>query len=63
MKITGSQITMASSHYETSYSFRETLTMEVAASKDSGGVIRKTGIYLKESTGRVGTVNHIDLAV
>lgn len=27
------------------------------------GEIRKTGIYLKESSGSVGTINHIDLAV
>ena len=25
--------------------------------------IKKTGIYLKESTGEVGTINHVDLAV
>ena len=27
------------------------------------GILRKTGVYLKESTGKVGTVNHVDLAV
>ncbi|MFV0341733.1 MAG: hypothetical protein ACK5JH_02420, partial [Anaerocolumna sp.] len=27
------------------------------------GVLRKTGVYLKESSGAVGTMNHIDLAV
>ena len=27
------------------------------------GILRKTGVYLKESTGEVGTVNHVDLAV
>ena len=25
--------------------------------------IKKTGIYLKESTGAVGTLNHVDLVV
>ena len=25
--------------------------------------IKKTGIYLKESTGSVGTLNHVDLAI
>lgn len=29
----------------------------------TNGVLRQTGIYLKESTGAVGTVNHVDLAV
>lgn len=32
-------------------------------SNETKGAIRKTGIYLKESTGRVGTVNHVDLAI
>ena len=27
------------------------------------GVMRKTGIYLKESTGAVGTINHVDLSL
>ena len=27
------------------------------------GEIKKTGIYLKESTGSVGTLNHVDLAI
>ncbi len=27
------------------------------------GILRKTGVFLKESTGAVGTVNHVDLAV
>ena len=27
------------------------------------GILRKTGVYLKESTGKVGTLNHVDLAV
>ena len=35
--------------------------------KDEGlntnAVLRKTGVYLKESTGKVGTVSHVDLAV
>ena len=33
---------------------------------DSGqtdGVIRKTGLFLKESSGTVGTINHVDLAL
>lgn len=25
--------------------------------------IKKTGVYLKESTGAVGTLNHVDLAI
>ncbi|MGN0171004.1 MAG: hypothetical protein ACI39H_09635 [Lachnospiraceae bacterium] len=29
----------------------------------TNGVIRRTGVYLKESTGSVGTINHVDLAV
>lgn len=29
----------------------------------TNGAIRKTGIYLKESTGAAGTMNHVDLAV
>ena len=39
---------------------------EFTQKNDSGktlGVVRKTGIYLKESSGEVGTVNHVDLAV
>ena len=27
------------------------------------GEIRKTGVYLKESTGAVGTLNHVDLVI
>lgn len=27
------------------------------------GILKKTGVYLKESTGKTGTVNHVDLAV
>ena len=27
------------------------------------GEIKKTGIYLRESSGEVGTVNHVDLIV
>lgn len=30
---------------------------------DDNGVLRKTGIYLKESTGAAGTVAHVDLAL
>ena len=29
----------------------------------TNGAIRKTGIYLKESTGEAGTLNHVDLAL
>lgn len=29
----------------------------------TNGALRKTGVYLKESTGAVGTLNHVDLAV
>lgn len=29
----------------------------------TNGAIRKTGIYLKESTGQAGTLNHVDLAL
>lgn len=29
----------------------------------TNGAIRKTGIFLRESTGQVGTVNHVDLAI
>ena len=39
---------------------------EFTQKNDAGetlGVVRKTGIYLKESSGEVGTVNHVDLAV
>lgn len=32
-------------------------------SNETKGAIRKTGIYLKESTGQVGTVNHVDLVI
>ena len=32
-------------------------------SGDTDGIIRKTGIYLKESTGQAGTINHVDLAL
>lgn len=41
---------------DTQYSFKdETLNTQA--------VLRKTGVYLKESTGKVGTVSHVDLAV
>jgi hypothetical protein len=33
------------------------------ASQHTNGIIQKTGIYLKESTGAVGTVNHVDLTL
>lgn len=29
----------------------------------TNGAVRKTGIYLKESTGQAGTLNHVDLAL
>ncbi len=29
----------------------------------TNGVLRKTGVYLKESSGMVGTMNHVDLAI
>lgn len=29
----------------------------------TNGVLRRTGIYLKESSGSVGTINHVDLAI
>lgn len=30
---------------------------------ETNGAIRKTGIFLRESSGQVGTVNHVDLAI
>lgn len=39
MKIQNSSITMASSHHETSVSYKESLTMEAAKSKDAVGAI------------------------
>ena len=40
----------------TQYSFKDD-------SLNTQAVLRKTGVYLKESTGKVGTVSHVDLAV
>lgn len=40
----------------TEYSFKDD-------SLNTQAVLRKTGVYLKESTGKVGTVSHVDLAV
>lgn len=40
----------------TEYSFKDD-TLNTQA------VLRKTGVYLKESTGKVGTVSHVDLAL
>ncbi|MBQ3559638.1 MAG: hypothetical protein IJA07_09015 [Agathobacter sp.] len=40
----------------TEYSFKDD-------SLNTNAVLRKTGVYLKESTGKVGTVSHVDLAV
>ena len=39
MKIQNSSITMASSHHETSFSYKESMTMEAAKSKDVVGAI------------------------
>jgi hypothetical protein len=33
------------------------------ADNQTNGVIRKTGIYLKESSGMAGTISHVDLAI
>ena len=41
---------------DTQYSFKD-------ESLNTNAVLRKTGVYLKESTGKVGTVSHVDLAV
>lgn len=41
---------------ETEYSFKD-------ESLNTNAVLRKTGVYLKESTGKVGTVSHVDMAV
>lgn len=41
---------------DTEYSFKD-------ESLNTNAVLRKTGVYLKESTGKVGTVSHVDLAV
>ena len=40
----------------TEYSFKD-------ESLNTNAVLRKTGVYLKESTGKVGTISHVDLAV
>lgn len=40
----------------TEYSFKD-------EALNTQAVLRKTGVYLKESTGKVGTVSHVDLAV
>lgn len=40
----------------TEYSFKDDAL-------NTQAVLRKTGVYLKESTGKVGTVSHVDLAV
>ena len=40
----------------TEYSFKDD-------SLNTNAVLRKTGVYLKESTGAVGTMSHVDLAV
>lgn len=39
MKIQNSSITMAASHHETSFSYKESMTMEAAKSKDVVGAI------------------------
>ena len=41
---------------DTEYSFKD-------ESLNTNGVMRKTGVYLKESSGKVGTMSHVDLAV
>lgn len=41
---------------DTQYSFKD-------ESLKTNAVLRKTGVFLKESTGKVGTVSHVDLAV
>ena len=32
-----------------------------AATNETNGIMRKTGVYLKESTGKAGTLSHVDL--
>lgn len=39
MKIQNSSVAMASSHYETSFSYKESMTMEAAKSKNVAGAI------------------------
>lgn len=41
---------------DTQYSFKD-------ESLNTNAVLRKTGVYLKESTGKAGTISHVDLAV
>ena len=43
-------------YVDTQYSFKD-------ESLNTNAVLRKTGVYLKESTGKAGTVSHVDLAV
>lgn len=54
MKITNSSITMASTHHETSFTYKESMTIEAAKSKDVAGAIltlsaEANGKNLKES--------------
>ena len=54
MKITNSSIAMASEHHETSFTYKESMTMEAAKSKDAAGAIltlsaEATGKNLKET--------------
>lgn len=39
------------------------LDKEKDGNRKLNGEIKKTGIYLRESSGEVGTVNHVDLKV
>ena len=50
MKITSSTVTMASSHSYESYSRKESLTMEAAASKDLKGAILTLSKESQESS-------------
>ncbi len=34
-----------------------------AETNDTNAMIRKTGVYLRESTGQAGTVQHVDFAI
>ena len=54
MKITNSSIAMGSTHYETAFSYKESMTIEAAKSKNVAGAIlsmsaEATGKSLKES--------------
>ena len=54
MKITNSSVAMASAHQESSFTHKESVTMEAAKSKDAAGAIltlsaEATGKTLKES--------------